>query len=72
MNNQGFDLGQFLIYGFFGAFLGAIIALGVQFMWFEIDWIFVGVIAAVGFVVGGIGGEDGIEFLKTVFRLWLS
>jgi hypothetical protein len=63
-------VGQRLVHGLCGAFLAALAAKSVQFLWTDINWWVVGVCAAFGFLLAWFVGEQAIEFLKWVF--WWS
>jgi hypothetical protein len=60
-------IGEFWVRGAVGAFLAALIAISVQFWWHDINWIFVAVAAVFGFLLGGIAGDDALDFLKQIW-----
>jgi hypothetical protein len=70
MGKQERGIGQRLVHDSCGAFLAALTAMSVQFCWFDISWLAVGICAVFGFFLAWFVGEEAIEFLKSVF--WWS
>ena len=62
------SFGKRFMYGMFGAFLGAIIALLALFWFDQINWTFVSISAAVCFVVSFFLGKEAIEVLKEIAK----
>jgi hypothetical protein len=59
---------EFLLHGSCAAFLAALSAVSVQWLWFDINWIFVAVAAGIGFLLAGFVGEPALDWLQEVFR----
>jgi hypothetical protein len=70
MEDHGRSIGQRLVHGSCGAFLGALTALSVQLWLTDINWWIVAICGIFGFVLAWILGEQAIEFLKSLF--WWS
>lgn len=62
------NFGKRFIYGMFGAFLGAIIALLALFWFDQINWTFIAISAAICFVVSFFLGKEAIEILKELAK----
>ena len=60
----------FIVHGSCGAFLAALIALSTLVWFDQINWIFVAISAAFGFLLAGFLGERGLEWLKEIW--WWS
>ena len=62
---------QRVVYGIFGAFLGALIAVLALFYVYEISWLFVGMSAAACFIVAFFIGEKAVLWLKEILSdIW--
>ncbi len=62
-----------LVYGLFGAILGALIALSSLWFYLELEashWPIIATAAGIGFVMGALGGNRAIELLKEIW--WWS
>ncbi len=60
-----------VLHALLGAFLGALIALGVLWWWVDaINWIFVGASAGVCAILSFAWGEPFLEWLKDIW--WWS
>jgi hypothetical protein len=62
--------GQILVHGSCGAFLASLAAVSAHFWWTDINWLFVGICAAFGFLLAAFVGDEAIDFLKRVFWWW--
>ncbi len=67
MSDSNRSTSEILKHGVFGAFLGAIILISVQWCIGPINQSYVVIGAIVGFFMGAIFGESAVEFLKEVF-----
>ena len=67
MSENNRTAGEIIKHGMFGAFLGAIILISIQWCFGPIgqNYVFLG--AVFGFILGVLFGESAIEFLKEVF-----
>jgi hypothetical protein len=58
---------DFLLDGSCGAFLAAIVAISALWFWHDINWIFVAIAAAFGFLLAGFQGRQALSWL---YELW--
>jgi hypothetical protein len=58
----------FIVHGSCGAFLGVLIALGTLIGFDDINWAFVLIAAAFAFLLAGFIGEQGLAWLKEIWR----
>lgn len=56
-----------LLHALLGAFLGGLIAIGTLCFFYDINWVFVSISAAVCGVLAFVGGESVLDWLK---ELW--
>ena len=62
---------QRVVYGIFGAFLGALIAILTLFYVYEISWLFVGLAGTACFIVAFFLGEKAVLWLKEILSdIW--
>ncbi|MES2823498.1 MAG: hypothetical protein V4732_07845 [Pseudomonadota bacterium] len=67
MTSEKRKTSEILLHGFYGAFLGAIILISVQWWVGPINQMYVVFGALFGFLLGAIVGERAVDFLKDLF-----
>jgi hypothetical protein len=50
-----------------GAVLASVPVFFISCVYFELNWLYVGLAGAVGLVLGAVFGDDGVELLKEIF-----